>query len=411
MAIIICADCKKPMLKNALSCPKCGKPNEKLATVNPRKVSLLLAIGIFFIPYIFAWFTLRKGYSVQARIISGLWLVIAFAIVRPRNQEDMPVSAPVVAATPAQVESKIIKKSLLMTPEMLRNDFNKIAPAIDKSYFLNAFNIEAKGSMDMFKYNISENLSIAGSVNKDDGMLRELVIMEIKHNADNLNTNVVLDTVINILNSSTDKTKNEQLVISLVDEAINNKGKTVDRLFDNFKYSAISSDDTYLWFVIQPNIPNVTNDLSVTVEKSINITPAQFKQDFNNFVMSINSRYLLPDFSIKNGDVYNTFNPIFSEGLGVLGTVDKNTGKIHELTIILAGKNNDSLEAIVVILASAHVLNIGIAKEENSRIIREMIDTLVKTKSKQEVRIVGKLKYTAMANDGMGLWFSFSANE
>lgn len=39
-----------------------------------RKVSILLGIGIFMMPYIFAWFTLREGYSKPARFISFGWL-------------------------------------------------------------------------------------------------------------------------------------------------------------------------------------------------------------------------------------------------------------------------------------------------------------------------------------------------
>ena len=40
-----------------------------------RKVSILLGIGIFMMPYIFAWFTLREGYSKSARFISFGWLL------------------------------------------------------------------------------------------------------------------------------------------------------------------------------------------------------------------------------------------------------------------------------------------------------------------------------------------------
>ncbi|MBX3299580.1 MAG: hypothetical protein KF736_08970 [Acidobacteria bacterium] len=36
-------------------------------------VSPLLGVGIFFMPYIFGWFTLRNGYSTQARVISLGW--------------------------------------------------------------------------------------------------------------------------------------------------------------------------------------------------------------------------------------------------------------------------------------------------------------------------------------------------
>ena len=41
-----------------------------------RKVSILLDIGIFLMPYIFAWFTLREGYSKPVRFISFGWLLL-----------------------------------------------------------------------------------------------------------------------------------------------------------------------------------------------------------------------------------------------------------------------------------------------------------------------------------------------
>lgn len=40
-----------------------------------RSVSILLGIGIFIMPYVFAWFTLREGYSKPARFISFGWLL------------------------------------------------------------------------------------------------------------------------------------------------------------------------------------------------------------------------------------------------------------------------------------------------------------------------------------------------
>ena len=39
-----------------------------------RKVGIGLGIGIFLLPIVFAWFTLRQGYSTAARVISLLWL-------------------------------------------------------------------------------------------------------------------------------------------------------------------------------------------------------------------------------------------------------------------------------------------------------------------------------------------------
>ena len=39
-----------------------------------RDVSFLLGVGIFFLPIIFAWFTLRDGHSTVSRVVSFIWL-------------------------------------------------------------------------------------------------------------------------------------------------------------------------------------------------------------------------------------------------------------------------------------------------------------------------------------------------
>lgn len=44
------------------------------AEAKERKVGLFLAIGIVFVPYLFSWFTLRKGHSTASRVISLGWL-------------------------------------------------------------------------------------------------------------------------------------------------------------------------------------------------------------------------------------------------------------------------------------------------------------------------------------------------
>jgi len=41
-----------------------------------RKVGILLGIGIFVFPLIFAWFTLRKGHSTSSRVVAFVWLVL-----------------------------------------------------------------------------------------------------------------------------------------------------------------------------------------------------------------------------------------------------------------------------------------------------------------------------------------------
>lgn len=49
---------------------------------NQKQVSIMLGIGIFLMPIIFAWFTLRQGYSTISRAISMVWLIIYIFIMR-----------------------------------------------------------------------------------------------------------------------------------------------------------------------------------------------------------------------------------------------------------------------------------------------------------------------------------------
>lgn len=60
--------------------------------IQPKKVSIPLAIGIFVIPLIFSWFTLQKGYSKTAKIISFGWLVLAilFSFLLNLGSDSVP---------------------------------------------------------------------------------------------------------------------------------------------------------------------------------------------------------------------------------------------------------------------------------------------------------------------------------
>ena len=123
MALIDCPECSTQVSSAAISCPKCGYPIERAvvaedapvlrdggpvlgddswrdfpiaselekqgqpqaAPVPPaadtqatksRKIGVLLGAGIVFLPFIFAWFTLREGYSTKARAMSFAWLAL-----------------------------------------------------------------------------------------------------------------------------------------------------------------------------------------------------------------------------------------------------------------------------------------------------------------------------------------------
>jgi len=93
MPMITCPDCSKEISDTAPACPNCGRPQSApLLTPPPitqspppitppkRTISILLGIGILLLPIIFTWFTLRKGYSTNAKVFAFTWLILCLVI-------------------------------------------------------------------------------------------------------------------------------------------------------------------------------------------------------------------------------------------------------------------------------------------------------------------------------------------
>jgi len=80
------------MSDSAPACPKCGKPNivETTKNVEKRPVSVKLGLGIFLLPYIFSWFTLRPGHSTIAKIFSFTWMLVLLGVMATQDGNQNP---------------------------------------------------------------------------------------------------------------------------------------------------------------------------------------------------------------------------------------------------------------------------------------------------------------------------------
>ncbi len=70
-----------------------GDPGKELGTG--------LVLGIVFLPYIFAWFTLRKGHSTKQRFLALGWMVLMFFSMRNLNRAAESSSAYTATVQPA----------------------------------------------------------------------------------------------------------------------------------------------------------------------------------------------------------------------------------------------------------------------------------------------------------------------
>lgn len=153
MPMIACADCNKEMSDAAPACPGCGRPNARAAAPE-RSVGLLLGIGILVIPLIFSWFTLRKGHTTKAKVISFAWLGFCFfAIGSQEAAKNSTATAPVNAATPSASSAPAHQTTQAMQ--------------VDIRQLLSDYKNNEVGADNKYKDNHVQVTGIVGDIKKD----------------------------------------------------------------------------------------------------------------------------------------------------------------------------------------------------------------------------------------------------
>ncbi|MBN3725969.1 hypothetical protein [Burkholderia sp. Ac-20379] len=123
-----------------------AKPQDvPVATPNPslngnatrpadRKIGVPLGLGILFLPFIFVWFLLRKGYGKQARIICFGWMFVCVFLASTNDKPNdasskqaathaaaqaEPASAAPVAAPASEAAAPVQAAASRITPESI----------------------------------------------------------------------------------------------------------------------------------------------------------------------------------------------------------------------------------------------------------------------------------------------------
>ena len=92
---------------------------KEAATDNKKSVSFVLGIGIVFIPFIFAWFTLRNGYSGFARVMSIGWLCIVLIanFATPSEEKTYEAKQDLIPSSAKSEPQAVKPKPLSQTPK------------------------------------------------------------------------------------------------------------------------------------------------------------------------------------------------------------------------------------------------------------------------------------------------------
>ncbi len=128
--------------------PEIKASDQNTVAVQTKKISLALFIGILFVPYIFSWFTLRKGFSNTVRGISFAWMLLVFVLVVRDKGRPQPApalnSVSATPSTPATPTPLPLAELLAQTKVLLKRDnvaHQEIGRMLDQ---LNAVPKEAK---------------------------------------------------------------------------------------------------------------------------------------------------------------------------------------------------------------------------------------------------------------------------
>ncbi|BEV15810.1 hypothetical protein HBDW_25980 [Herbaspirillum sp. DW155] len=149
-------------------------------------------------------------------------------------------------------------------------------------------------------------------------------------------------------------------------------------------------------------------------ERSLGMTPEEFRRQFNTQMAIVDEHYKLPKFDIQRGDVNDAFSHQLASNVGLVGTVSKKSGEMKEILVMLgAGKkysDKETLMALAVTVVVAEAANPDIDKEIIGAVIPKMITKALGNidNGKSEELTVGGVTYLAAASAVTGLMFSVS---
>ncbi|MGB5109660.1 MAG: hypothetical protein WBO07_07805 [Formosimonas sp.] len=104
-------------------------------TVNKKPVGVLLGIGIFLVPIVFAWFTLQKGRSTLSKVLAFGWLIIGlFVALSGGNTASTSTTTSPAATSKAETEQAMIAALPAITVAQLSQAYNDNTVAADQQF-------------------------------------------------------------------------------------------------------------------------------------------------------------------------------------------------------------------------------------------------------------------------------------
>ncbi|MNR18421.1 hypothetical protein D3C85_1351490 [compost metagenome] len=144
-------------------------------------------------------------------------------------------------------------------------------------------------------------------------------------------------------------------------------------------------------------VANVTFDL----------TPSQFQKKFNALSSKLDDNLAIHNLEVGEGEVNNTFNHMFNNNAGLVGTVDKKNGKIMSFMFLFSGTQDQQelLQAVSVPLFVSQIVNPGQDKGKQSKLILNMMSESIENLDGGDTitHEIGDVQYSSSASKYTGL--------
>lgn len=143
------------------------------------------------------------------------------------------------------------------------------------------------------------------------------------------------------------------------------------------------------------------------INVTFNLTPAQFKSKFNTKAKQLEDNLSITNLKIGDGEVNNSFKYMFNKNTGLVGTVDKKTGKIMSFMFLFGGSQDQQeiLHAVSIPLFISQIVNPEQDRGKTSKIIMDMISKSLSEMDGGETitNNIGSVQYSSAASKYTGL--------
>lgn len=177
---MFCTTCGSRMPDGTRFCTDCGAaavgsggqsvipvaPSAVPASAPPRRVGLLLSLGIFVLPIIFYWFLMRPGYSNRARSVGFVWMLVMFLGSAFRSPDGTSNGGGEVGERP-NAQAIVEQPAIAITAARLYAEYDANEIAADQQF--KGKRLEVTGSVGSINSDIADNPVVTLSVNDQFG--------------------------------------------------------------------------------------------------------------------------------------------------------------------------------------------------------------------------------------------------